>query len=292
MMQFSHRLLNSILNISLSAVFLFAASFFVSCSKKDKSDIVAKVDGAVLTHSQILQQMKAMKMRPDQEHDFVEHWVNNQLLYEEAKRQGLDKSKDLAEELEKVKKEFVIQKLLEKIFSEKIKVSDEEISSYYENNTDLFQVAEDEVRALHILTKTRAEANIAHQEILAGKPFKTVAKERSAGYFKERGGDMGFFTRKDVIPEVARYAFRLRPGTVSPVFKSPQGYHIIKIIKKRTKGSIKELNDVKDEIAQRLRVTKERSVYYDLLFQLQHSEKVDIITPVSKTGNADSAAAN
>jgi len=289
MMQYLPRHLN---NILLSSIFIIAIAFFASCSKTDGKDVVARVDGAVLTRSQIEQQMKKMKMRPDQEHEFVERWVNNQLLYGEAKRQGFDKTKDLAEELERVKREFMIQKLLEKTFSEKIKVSEEEISSYYENNIDLFKVAEDEVRALHILTKTKAEADIALQEIRAGKPFKDVAKERSTGYFRSRGGDMGFFTRKDVIPEVARYAFRLQPETVSPVFKSPHGYHIIKVIKKRTKGSIKELDDVRDEIAQRLRVTKERSVYYDLLFELQHSEKVYIIAPNSNTSNADSSAVN
>ncbi|RKY82735.1 hypothetical protein DRQ07_00420 [candidate division KSB1 bacterium] len=276
--------MNRFLLLRLSKINIFCPVILVvfllfSCSTKDGSDIVAQVDGSVLTRAQLKKQIERLGLRQDQEHEFVEKWINDQLLYLEAKRQGFDKSKDLREELERVKKEFMIQKLLEKTYAEKIKVTEEEIASYYHNNMDLFKVNEDEVRIQHILTKTRAEAGLAMKEIKAGKAFKDVAKERSIGPFAGHGGDIGFFTKKDVIPEVARYAFRIPEGSLSPIFKSVHGYHILKVLKKRKKGSIKDLDDIRDEIAQRIRVTKERSVYYDLLFQLQHSEKISINVP-------------
>jgi len=251
----------------------------ISCVGPDKESIVARVNGEILTRQELDRQMTVLALRPDQEHEYVDRWINDQLLYQEARHQGLEKSKDLDEELERVKREFVIQKLLEKTFAEKINITEEEINSYYHNNTDLFKVLEDEVLIYHILTNTRAEANVALQELRAGKQFKEVAEQRSTGPFASSGGDMGYLKKGDVIPEVARYAFRLSPGSLSTVFKSSHGYHIVKVIKKRDKDSVKNLEDVRDEIAQRIRVTKERSVYYDLLFRLQHSENISIHMP-------------
>lgn len=63
---------------------------------------------------------------------------------------------------------------------------------------------------------------------------------------------------------------------MSTILKSNDGSHIFKIIKKYNKGSVKDFTDVKDEILQRLRVIKERSVYYDLLYQLKNKQKVYI----------------
>lgn len=261
----------------------------VACGRRvPEEEIVARVGDAVLRRDVMIQRMKWEGMREDQENEFVERWVNQELLYQEAKKLGLHKTEELHWELELVEKEFLIQKLLENTFANKILITEEEVLSHYEKYKEEFQVDEDEVRALHVLTKTREEANAARQEILAGKPFEEVAKERSVDIFRERGGDMGFFKRDDVIPEVQRYAFRSSEGTLSIVFSSSYGYHLLKVLKKRVKGDVKDLSDVRAEIIQRLRVNKERSVYYDLLFQLQNKTKINVAVPRSREGKRDS----
>lgn len=261
----------------------------VACGKRVPEDeVVARVGDAVLRRDVMIQRMKWEGMREDQENEFVERWVNQELLYQEARQLGLHKTEELRWELELVEKEFLIQKFLENTFANKILITEEEILSHYEKYKEEFRVDEDEVRALHILTKTREEANVARQEILAGKPFEEVAQERSVDIFRERGGDMGFFTRNDVIPEVQRYAFRSSEGTLSIVFSSSYGYHLLKVLKKRVKGDVRDLADVRAEIIQRLRVNKERSVYYDLLFQLQNKTKIHVAVPQSREGKRDS----
>jgi len=262
--------------------------FFGGCRKRVADDrIIARVGDAVLTKDAMKKEIGWEGMRPEQESEFVDRWVNRELLFQEAKRLGLDKDAELSWQLELVKEEYLINKLLERTFVEKVKITDDEVKSYYEKNGDLFKVTEDEVRALHILTKTKAEADLVLKEIRAGKPFDEVAKEHSVGIFRKKGGDMGFFKKTDVIPEVARFAFRLPEGKVSPVFHSSYGYHILKVLKRRKKGKIKDLSDVRDEILQGLRVSKERSVYYDLLFHLQNKAKVYVITPENPTGQRD-----
>ncbi|NQT26652.1 peptidylprolyl isomerase [candidate division KSB1 bacterium] len=262
--------------------------FFWGCKQGNGNDeVVARAGNTSLTRSMIENQMAREGIRPEQESQYVEKWIDRQLLYEEAKRLGFHKSSDMEYELELLEKEILINKLLEATFSERIQIDEEEIEAAYENSKDLFQVLEEDVRILHILTETRQEANLAAQEIRAGMTFEEVAQQHSIDVFKDLGGDMGYIRQRDVIPEVARNAFRLREDAVSQIFQSDYGYHIIKVLDKRSKGETKRLPDVRDEIRERIRVNKERNVYYDLLYQLQNRSKV-YFSPAYQTQDTES----
>jgi peptidyl-prolyl cis-trans isomerase C len=276
------------MNPTQHLLFLIPVVVLVGCrSGVTDDEIVARVDNAVLSREQMERKMSWEGVGEDQESDFVDRWVNRELLYREAKRLGLDQSEELRWELELVEREYVIQMLLKRTFAQMVEIAEDEIASYYENHKEEFRIDEDEVRALHILTKTRAEANVARQEIIAGKPFEDAAREHSVGIFKENGGNMGFFRRGDVIPEIERNAFRLSVGRVSSIFQSNYGFHIIKVIKKRARGDYKDPDDVRDEITSQLRVNKERSAYYDLLFRLQNQTDIYVSIPREREEEAD-----
>jgi len=268
------RIKNSLFLISFVSLLLFGL-FFSSCGRGDGDDEeIARVGSISLTRSKLESQMTWEGLHPDQESQYVERWIDRQLLYLEAKRLGFHKSTDVEYEIDRLEEEILINRLLEATFSERIQIEDEEIEASYENNKDLFQVQEDDVRILHILTETRQEANLAFQEIRAGMAFEEVAQQRSTDVFKDVGGDMGYIRQIDVIPEVWRNAYRLREDAISQIFQSDHGFHIIKVLDKRSKGDIRSLPDVRDEIRERIRVNKERNVYYDLLYQLQNRTKV------------------
>lgn len=265
---------NKFVPMSVFTVFL-TGLIMTGCGRDGRDDeVVARAGSATLTQSMLQKQMAWEGIRPDMESQYVEKWIDRQLLSEEAKRLGFHKSPDLEYEMEVLGHEILINKLLEATFAERIQITEEEIEAAYESSKDLFQVQEEDVRILHILTETREEASLAYQEIRAGMAFEKVARERSIDVFKEFGGDMGHIRQRDVIPEVSRNAFRLMEGAVSQIFQSDEGYHIIKVLDKRSKGEIKGLPDVRDEIRERIRVNKERNVYYDLLYQLQNRSKV------------------
>jgi len=261
------------------------------CWKRiDEKEVVARVGSAVLTKSALKEQMSWEGFRADQQSNYIERWVNRELLFAEARQQGLDQNRELQYQLDLFEKEQMIHQLMERTFAERISIDEDEITSYYEKNKDQFVVQEDEVRIYHLLTKDRQEAELARQEIRAGKPFRDVAKERSIGFFKDEGGDMGFIRRQDVIPELSRTAFMLPEGRLSSIIPSKHGYHLIQVVKKRNAGNIKELSEVRDEIIQRLRVTKESAVYYDLVYQLRNRIKVYISVPSDNTELPDSLA--
>ncbi|MBN2029135.1 peptidyl-prolyl cis-trans isomerase [bacterium] len=269
---------------------VFCLGLFACKGENGDNEIIAKVGNVNLSREEMRARMEWEGMRPEQESEFIDRWINRELLSQEAKRLGLDKSEsaELLMELGMVEKEYLIQKLLDKTYAQSIQITEEEIQSYYDKNIDLFCVNEDQVRVMHILTETKEEADLALQEIRAGKPFDQVARERSIGILRERGGDMGFIRREDVINQVERVAFGTKEGGVSAVFESDYGFHIVKVIKKLSAGEAKDLADVRSEILQQLQVRKERSVYYDLLFRLQNSTEVQINVPKDVQESRDS----
>jgi len=272
-------------------IFILPVLLFLACSSDgvDKG-VVARVGNSVLTRDDLARRMGLEGVHPEQENEYIEKWINRELLATEARKQGLNKLSEFREELNTLEEEILTRKLLEKVFAEQIHFNDQEVSLYYEKNKGLFAAPEDEIHAFHILTKTQYEANQAQQEIRAGKAFEQVAKERSTDAFRDKGGDMGFIRRSELIPEIARIAFYLAEGDVSAPVKSQYGFHIIKVVKRYKAGAVKDLNDVKDDVLERLRVNKERSVYRDLLYQLQNKYKVYVYTASGKQAESGSKA--
>ena len=130
---------------------------------------------------------------------------------------------------------------------------------------------QDEVNARHILVKTEAEAKAVIVELQKGADFADLAKKRSIDPGATTGGDLGYFTREQMVPEFSEAAFNLKKGEVTqaPV-KSSFGYHVIRVEDKRTSGP-PSFEEVKDELSEGL----SREVIQDLLRDLRAAVKVE-----------------
>jgi peptidyl-prolyl cis-trans isomerase D len=118
----------------------------------------------------------------------------------------------------------------------------------------------DEVHAQHILIKLDATATPAQDVVARAKAAGLVARLRAGADFAAlatansddpgsatRGGDLGFFSRDQMVKEFADAAFSLGVGQISDPVKSSYGYHIIKVLEKRQAG-YKPFEEVKDQI--------------------------------------------
>jgi peptidyl-prolyl cis-trans isomerase C len=92
---------------------------------------------------------------------------------------------------------------------------------------------EQEVHARHILVPTEDEAKAVKAELDKGADFAKLAKEKSKDPGAADGGDLGFFTKEQMVPEFSAVAFALEPGKISDPVKSQFGWHIIKVEEKR-----------------------------------------------------------
>jgi hypothetical protein len=85
------------------------------------------------------------------------------------------------------------------------------------------------IQVSHILLKTEDEARSVLTRIRQGADFAETAKQNSIDSISAaKGGDLGEFSRGDLVPEFDQAAFRLRVGETSDVVKTPLGYHLIK----------------------------------------------------------------
>ena len=96
------------------------------------------------------------------------------------------------------------------------------------------------------------------QELLDGRPFEEVADQRSD--CPGNGGDLGFFPRGQMVQEFDDVVFSMKAGEVSPIIRSPFGFHIAKVYERKAEG-VRDLTEVRGEIEELLtRRSKEECV--------------------------------
>jgi len=160
--------------------------------------------------------------------------------------------------METIREMDLVRSLIEQQISPSIQVSDEDVALFYADHPEMF-VNEAQVHARHIITaagegadsetvaKARAKAEKARERALAGEDFAELARELSEGPSAPNGGDLGFFSRDQMVPAFADAAFALEPGQISEVVRSGFGFHVIKVEEKRPAGTL-PLDEVSDEL--------------------------------------------
>jgi peptidyl-prolyl cis-trans isomerase C len=129
---------------------------------------------------------------------------------------------------------------------------------------------QEEVRARHILVEKEDEAKAIAEQLKGGADFATLAKEKSKDPGATEGGDLGYFTKDQMVPEFAEVAFKMYPGQLSNPVKSQFGWHIIKVEDKRTKQP-PEFEKVKDQIEAYVA----RKAQSELVAKLRQTAKVE-----------------
>ena len=101
--------------------------------------------------------------------------------------------------------------------------------------------------------------------------FERIAKEKSKDPGSgAQGGDLGYFTKDQMVPEFAEMAFKLPKGTISDPVKSQFGWHVIKVEDKRSKAP-PEFDKVKDQVETYVM----RKAQADYVSKLRESAKVE-----------------
>ncbi len=132
---------------------------------------------------------------------------------------------------ESLETEMLIEQFLE-IKSEeinKLKPSEAELKALYENKKSMF----DKVQASHILVDEEGLAKEIKKKLDNGEDFAKLAKEFSTCPSKEKGGDLGYFAKGEMVKEFSDVAFNMEVGQISDPVKTKFGYHIIKLTEKK-----------------------------------------------------------
>lgn len=212
----------------------------------------------------------------------IDGMVTQELVYDDAKKMGIMDSPEYKMELESVLKRIKKQlaaKVWEKKQFDKVELSEKKIKEYYKNNPQEFTEKE-KVHARHILVKTEDEAKKIISELkgLSGKKledkFVELAKSKSTGPSASKGGDLGYFSHGQMVPEFDKAVFSMKVGTITPkAVKTQFGYHVIYLEDKKD-GKVLSYNEVKDFIEQRLKLEKFKGMMDKKMAQLKAKAKI------------------
>jgi len=199
----------------------------------------------------------------------LDRLIDARLVAEEARDRKLDKRPAVKVQLEEAERRILQQALLGDLVAEA--TSEKALKQRYEQDYDKGK-GKKEVRARHILTYTQGTAEAIIEELSKGADFAKLAREKSvdpAG--KTNGGDLGWFSRGDMVPAFAMAAYELEPGEVTkkPV-ETEFGWHVIKVEEiRRVKAP--PFDKVKAELEQQ--ATQEAVV--GLLTELRRKAKIE-----------------
>jgi len=247
--------------------------------------------------------------------DILENLINRELLYQQSQKKGVVIEEKIVEdylsslkqkfpnqeEYEKALKDFsisenglklkvkmgyAIQNFIDKQIADKVAVSEKESKTFYDVHPEFFKQPE-RVKASHILIKLDPNAEESkkasakekieniQKKLKEGKDFTALAREFSEGPSKDNGGDLGFFTRGQMVPPFEDAAFSLKTGEVSDLVVTRFGYHLIKVTEKAAAQTIK-FEDAKEKIVQHLKqegTKKELQLYIENLRKTASIEK-------------------
>ncbi|MBO8131340.1 MAG: peptidyl-prolyl cis-trans isomerase [Candidatus Marinimicrobia bacterium] len=202
---------------------------------------------------------------------YVTDWIIKEALYLEAKKYHFDKDERLLQKVENYKKSLVIDEFIKYFVNSRIKISENDIRKYYlENRNKLFVRNFDEAKVIHVVVKTYSEAKTIKSAFLSNNQ-KELEKLYNQYKFETK-----VIKRGQPIIEIDKTIFDTPPRRVLGPIATDYGYHVIKVLERNRKGSIIPIDEVRDEIIQRLTQIKIQESYSMLVDSILKKYKYEI----------------
>ena len=248
--------------------------------------VVAKVNGTEIRQSDLNAAEEDIgqnlpPMAPEAKRDYLITYVTDMvILAKAAEAKKIGDSADFKRKLDIARNKLLMEGLL--TAEAKTAVTDEAMKKVYAEATK--QMSEEkEVHARHILVEKEDEAKAILADLKKGGDFVAIAKEKSKDPgSKETGGDLGYFTKDQMVPEFADAAFKLDKGQLSDPIKTQFGWHVLKVEDKRNRP-VPEFEKVKDQVE----TFVVRRAQADLVTKLRAEAKVEKIPPTADAKPAE-----
>lgn len=201
----------------------------------DKDPVIAVVNGTELHASALASYRRTLPPQMAAQVPYealLDSMINNRLAFDQGKKDGVDKTPEVRQALADIEQQLVVKAWMGKKL--KAAVTDEAVKQAYDKFLAEYKPVE-EVRARHILTESEESAKVVIDDLKKGADFTETAKAKSKDpSAKQNGGDLGYFTKDEMVPQFAEAAFAMKPGELSaaPV-KSQFGWHVIKLEDRR-----------------------------------------------------------
>jgi len=246
----STRPLARALGVFVLAGFLIAPP--ASTWAEDADPVIARVNGVEIHRSDLalaedeVGASMPQQMGDDQKREYlITYLADIVILSQAAQKQNVGDRPDVKHRVEFERNKVLMETLLQDAGQAATTV--DAMHKVYDDAIKQMP-PEQEVHARHILVATEDEAKEIEAELKKGADFATLAKAKSKDPGAADGGDLGYFTKDQMVPEFSEVAFKLDKGQISDPVKTQFGWHIIQVEDKRTKPT-PTFDEVKAQIA-------------------------------------------
>ncbi len=258
----------------------------------NRATAIAIVNGERITRKDFLEKLESQAGMA-----VLSEMINNSLVAQEAAKAGVEVTQErLDEEMAKIKenlgdqfeytlsmygmteeslKTTLYQNLLAyEISTKDIVVTDEQIATDYETNKDYY-LEPAQVKASHILVRTKEEAQAVLDELKKGADFVELAKARSIDTgTAENGGDLGYFGSGAMVEAFEKAAFALAPGQLSGIVETEFGFHVILCVDKKAE-KMPTLEEARDKVIEKIKGEQAKNID-TLLLEIKDASTVTV----------------
>jgi peptidyl-prolyl cis-trans isomerase C len=267
----------SIATASLAMVLLAA----LPVRAEDANPVLAKVNGSEIRQSDVVLAEEELgpslaQMDPStKKENVLAFLIDMKIVAKAAEAKKIEDRDDFKARLAFARNRLLMDNLL--AAEGKAATTDDAMKKVYDEAAKQIE-GEQEVHARHILVETEDEAKAIEAELKKGADFAELAKKKSKDPGASDGGDLGFFTKDQMVPEFSAAAFSLEPGKISDPVKSQFGWHVIKVEEKRNRKA-PDFDQVKSQIE--TYVTRRAQAEY--VAKLRETAKVERMDQAAKT---------
>src|SRR5579863_6465771 len=265
-----------------AATGVLAIAMFASLPlRAEDNPVLAKVNGAEIRQSDVTLAEEELgpslaQMDPaTKKENVLAFLIDMKIVAKAAEDKKIEDRPDFKARLAFTRNRLLMDNLL--AVEGKAATTDEAMKKVYDEAAKQIE-GEQEVHARHILVETEDEAKAIEAELKKGADFAELAKKKSKDPGAADGGDLGFFTKDQMVPEFSTVAFALEPGKISDPVKSQFGWHVIKVEEKRSRKA-PDFDQVKAQIETYVM----RKAQAEYVAKLRESAKVERMDQASNT---------
>jgi peptidyl-prolyl cis-trans isomerase C len=199
---------------------------------------------------------------------FLDDLITRELLLQEARRLGLDRTPEVREKTQRFQEQLALDALMRELARTRVQITPEELDAYYQAHAATL-LATTQVRAAQIIVPTAAQAFEVKKQLEEGADFAKLAQKVSIDQAtKFRGGDLGPYRTGMVPPAIETAILTQPPGAVSEPIKVKTGYALVKVLSRDPLDS-PSLEVIRERLKHELIAEKQRQQYEALVASLR-----------------------
>ncbi len=271
--------------------------FLASCGSKDSGRRpVARIDDRTLTLDDVRARLDSTRgVTSAQVGEFARRWINDEILYREAVRRGLDNKESVRAQVEEARRQLAINALLQdEIYTQSsVESTPAEVAQYYSAHNKEFTLPTDVALVSFLLFTNRDAANTFRTAVLKGTPWsqavhQAMADPKQSSVILARI-DSAYYTQSTLLPvELWRVASASTKQEASFPVHTDEGSYILIVWKLSRQGQIADLAYVEREIRSRLTIDRRRRALEGLIERLRSNHAVEFMV----SDQADTSSIN